>query len=247
MYIKLIANTPEPERVVGMACRECYSPLPPEKLAEQLSAHECEEIIRRVRNMGHTSTFEHVSFTFAISGVSRTLSHQLVRHRIASYSQRSQRYIDENGIEVVVPPNIANVDKANDIFCRFVAESHRVYKKLAKLGISKEDARFVLPGGACTDIIVTMNARTLLNFFKERTCARAQWEIRYMATLMLEQVLRVAPIIFEKAGASCVSCKTCTQDKLSCGDFKHDTNDLIAKNKAAYGGFHSVTGGCKNE
>jgi thymidylate synthase (FAD) len=186
----------------------------------------------RLSSMGHESPIEHISFTFGIEGVSRSLLAQLTRHRIASYSVKSQRYVDESKLEVVVPPAIAEDPEAKIMFDETTEYLRQKYISLrdilkeryisegmdAKAAQKKaiEDARYVLPNACETKIICTMNARSLLNFFRLRCCERAQWEIRELATQMLFLVKEVAPVLFKYAGPSCVSGK-CPEGAMSCG------------------------------
>lgn len=200
---KLISHTPEPEKVVSIAAKLCYSKSDVDGLITGvLTGNDTEKFIDKLKGMGHESPLEHVSFTFAIEGVSRTLTHQLVRHRIASYSQKSQRYVSENDFEYIVPPSIAN-GAGVLLYDKLMKQIKQTYTLLVNMNIPKEDARYVLPNATETKIIVTMNARSLFNFFSLRCCTHAQWEIRQLANLMLTEVQKVAPILFKNAGASC--------------------------------------------
>ncbi|MBI5180917.1 MAG: FAD-dependent thymidylate synthase, partial [Nitrospirae bacterium] len=192
--------------------------------------------IEKLVKMGHLSPIEHISFTFGIEGISRACSHQLVRHRLASYSQQSQRYVSEKGqgserngqiFDYVIPPSITEDKEARDAFDMFMAEAQKAYdlivERLNKKGISGEaanqDARFVLPNAAETKIVVTMNARELLHFFTVRCCERAQWEIREMAFQMLQEAKNAAPVIFSKAGPGCLYAP-CPEGEFYCGKIK---------------------------
>ena len=217
--IKLLEYTPEPERVVAMAARLCYSAVGAEELSERLSEEKVREMVRKMVQLGHASTIEHVSFTFGIEGVSRVLTHQLVRHRIASYDQQSQRYVAAHGFAYITPPTIAENPAANAKFTALMEEIRRAYDELTELGVPKEDARYVLANAAETKILVTMNARSLLHFFNLRCCLRAQWEIRDMAYKMLAEVKAVAPTLFHNAGASCVNTGRCPEGAMTCGKF----------------------------
>ncbi|HHY13566.1 MAG TPA: FAD-dependent thymidylate synthase [Thermoanaerobacterales bacterium] len=217
MDVRLISFTPEPERTVAAAARMCYSPVGAKKILEDFSEKDVENFLRKLVDMGHMSPIEHASFTFTISGISRSLSHQLVRHRIASYSQKSQRYIEEGDFDYVIPPSVKNNQEAKRIYEKEMEKIKNTYKKLIELGIHKEDARFVLPNACETSLICTLNARSLHNFFTLRCCTRAQWEIRKLAEKMLKEVKKVAPILFEKAGPSCVSEGICREGDMSCG------------------------------
>ena len=217
MNVKLISYTPEAERKVAMAARLCYSPVGAAELEERLSDAQVQNLVQKILSMGHYSTLEHASFTFAIEGVSRVLTHQLVRHRIASYSQQSQRYVKEHEFEFIVPPSIAANPTAKERFEGLMEEIRTVYGELTTMGVHQEDARYCLANATETKILVTMNARALFNFFELRCCARAQWEIRKMAELMLQQVRAVSPALFDKAGPTCISGGYCREGDLSCG------------------------------
>ncbi|NPV71746.1 MAG: FAD-dependent thymidylate synthase [Firmicutes bacterium] len=220
MQVILLGHTPEPEKAVAMAARLCYSASEIASLRDKLDGPEVERLVRSLRDMGHMSPFEHASFTFGVSGVSRALSHQLVRHRIASYSQKSQRYVSEKQFEFVTPPSIAGKPEAIDTFNEGMRLIQDWYNRLVGLGIPKEDARYVLPNACTTQVICTFNARSLFNFFTLRCCARAQWEIRSMAESMLALVREVAPVIFENAGPACVSEGRCREGEMSCGRYR---------------------------
>ncbi|HRR91594.1 MAG TPA: FAD-dependent thymidylate synthase [bacterium] len=205
MKVELLSYTPEPDRVVAISARLCYSKIGISELAEKLTDDKIKDLLKKLESSGHLSPFEHANFTFGIEGISRVTSHQLVRHRIASYSQQSQRYVKMSNGEFVIPPSIKKNSSASELVYNLNDMAMSVYNKLIQLGIPEEDARYILPQGITTKIIVTMNARELLHFFNLRCCLRAQWEIRTMANLMLRKVKEVAPIIFEKAGPSCFS------------------------------------------
>lgn len=225
MKVKLIQHTPDPERAVAAAGRLCYAPIGAEEIFDDMSDVEIKRLIRILIKSGHHSAIEHASFTFAIEGVSRACTHQLVRHRIASYSQQSQRYVNFDSDDAfIVPPSIEADPDAKKIFIEAMDSSRRAYEKLVGIGLSKgigreavqEDARFVLPNAAETKIVVTMNARSLRNFFTVRCCNRAQWEIRYLADEMLRRMKEIAPTLFEGAGPNCLR-EPCPEGKLSCG------------------------------
>ena len=217
MQVKLLRYTPEPEKTVAMSARLCYSPIGAAQLEEKISDEQAAKLVHKLVDMGHFSTLEHVSFTFAIEGVSRVLTHQLVRHRIASYSQQSQRYVKEHDFETILPPSIAARPAAREKFEKLMGEIRGLYTEWTEMGIPAEDARYILPNAAETKIVVTMNVRSLLNFFSLRCCNRAQWEIRILAEKMLEEVKKVAPVLFEKAGPSCVTDGICTEGEMTCG------------------------------
>ena len=217
MQVKLVRHTPEPERTVAMSARLCYSPIGAAQLEEKISDEQAAKLVRKLVSMGHLSTLEHVTFTFAIEGVSRVLTHQLVRHRIASYSQQSQRYVKEHDFETIVPPSIAKNPEAKAKFTALMTEIQNLYNEFTEAGVLAEDARYILPNATETKIVCTFNARSLLNFFSLRCCTRAQWEIRALANEMLRQVKEVAPVIFENAGPTCVSEGVCHEGEMSCG------------------------------
>lgn len=182
--------------------------------------------LKHALKSGHESVLEHVSFTFKISGISRACSHQLVRHRLASYSQQSQRYVSEHSFEYVIPESIKKDGRADEQYSWAMKVIQKVYDDLVAHGIPKEDARYVLPNACTTSLIVTMNARELRHFFGLRCCNRAQWEIRDVANIMLAECKRVAPDIFTDAGAYCISRGFCTESR-SCG--KYPTLESIKK------------------
>ena len=216
--VKLLDYTPEPERVVAMAARLCYSAAGAEELAERLSEEKVREMVRKMVKIGHGSTLEHASFTFGIEGVSRVLTHQLVRHRIASFNQQSQRYVKFTGdVAVVKPESIAGNAKASEAFDKAIQAAVDAYHALLEAGVPAEDARYLLPNAAESKIVITMNVRELLHFFSLRCCNRAQWEIRDMAHRMLELARPTAPFIFADAGAPCVR-GTCPEGKMTCGN-----------------------------
>ena len=217
MNVKLLRYTPEPDKTVAMSARLCYSPIGAAELEDKLSDEQIAKLVKQLARMGHVSTFQHVTFTFAIEGISRVCTHQLVRHRIASYSQQSQRYVKEHDFETITPPSIAANPAAKAKFDALCKEIQDAYNEWTDAGILAEDARYILPNAAETKIVVTMNARSLLHFFELRCCNRAQWEIREMANKMREEVKKVAPIIFMNAGPTCETSRTCHEGKMSCG------------------------------
>ena len=217
MQVKLLRYTPEPEKTVAMSARLCYSPIGAAQLEEKITDEQAAKLVRKLVEMGHFSTLEHVAFTFAIEGVSRVLTHQLVRHRIASYSQQSQRYVKEHDFETILPLSIAARPAEREKFEKLMGEIRTLYTEWTEMGIPAEDARYILPNAAETKIVVTMNVRSLYNFFRLRCCTRAQWEIRALAEKMLAEVKEVAPVLFEKAGPSCVTDGICTEGAMTCG------------------------------
>lgn len=246
LKVTLVGYTQNPEKLVAASAKLCYSKLGGEELMDNLTDEKTEEFLDRLSGLGHVSPIEHVSFSFAVEGVSRVLTHQLVRHRLASFSQRSQRYVSEGEFDYIIPPEISKNKEAKKAFIKIMEEDQKTYEELSntlfegyvndylkehdlreKKDIDKklrssmrkkgyEDARYVLPNACETKIMITMNARSLKHFFNVRCCNRAQWEIREMANQMLEQVKEVAPTIFKCAGPSCVS-GPCPEGNMSCG------------------------------
>ncbi len=236
----LLAYTPEPERTVAAAAKLCYSSSGINQLNDSLTDEKAASFVEMLSEIGHESPIEHASFTFGIEGVSRSLLAQITRHRMASFSVKSQRYVREGSFEYVTPPEIAAEPEAKKIYDEIMADDQERYDRLAvilkekhiKTFISEgkdektaarlaekkaiEDARFVLPNACETQMVMTMNARSLMNFFKVRCCRRAQWEIRDVANQMLALVSAVAPNIFKNAGPSCLR-GGCSEGKMSCG------------------------------
>ena len=231
--VELLAHTSDPLQLVYAAFRQCYhtgyvADMWPRLISGDISREKQADFVSQIMASGHVSPVEHVSFTFAVEGVSRALSHQLVRHRIASYSQQSQRYVDGSDFRCIVPPAIAKNPKARERFESCMREIGAAYKDIrtfleedGRTGAkANEDARFVLPQAAETRIVITMNCRSLLHFFEERCCARAQWEIRAMADAMLALCKEVLPPVFSCAGAKCERLKFCPEgEKFTCGRY----------------------------
>jgi thymidylate synthase (FAD) len=199
MKVELVSMTENPESVVTLAAKACYA----KGMLRDVGQDKSGCVIRKCRDSGHLSVFEHASFTFAIERVSRSLSHQLVRHRLASYSQKSQRYVDEDGFGYVTPATMFTKPEILNTYTGVIDHIKKCYQYLRKEGVPKEDARYILPNACTTQLVMTMNARELLHFFRLRCCNRAQWEIRELANKMLELCKKVAPVLFEKAGAPC--------------------------------------------
>jgi thymidylate synthase (FAD) len=215
MNVKLIGYSPNPEKIPAMSAKLTHSISKPEDL-ENSSDDELKSILDHVIKLGHTSVIEHTSFTFAISDVSRSLTHQLVRHRIASYAQQSQRYVNLKKPNFVIPPKIEEDEEMKKAYQDTMQMIWKQYNKLLEMEIPAEDSRYVLPNAACTNIIVTMNARSLLNFFELRCCLHAQWEIRKLANMMLKELKEIAPILFKNSGPTCKSKGFCSEDKKDC-------------------------------
>lgn len=232
MKVEILSHTPNPLGVIYVAYRQCYSPGFAGEMYHDMennpdtfaSLEQQADFVRSVMDSGHFSPIEHVSFTFAAKDVSRALTHQLVRHRIASYSQQSQRYVDGSRFGHVVPPRIAADPEALAVFSQCMDQIGDAYVQLkalleAKGGQANEDARFVLPQAAASNIVFTMNCRSLINFFEHRCCTRAQWELRGMANAMLLQCRQILPEIFAKAGAKCERLGYCPEGKFTCGRY----------------------------
>lgn len=240
MKVELLEYTPNPERVIAAAARLCYSASGVDDIMAKMSPEKTADFIEMLTAMGHESPVEHVSFTFAIEGVSRSLLAQLTRHRIASYSVQSQRYVAKDAFEYIIPPAIERIPEAKKLFVEAMEHDRETYRRLSTLlseahekelcdegrdaddarkaakKMANEDARYVLSNACDTKIVMTMNVRSLYNFFSLRTCERAQWEIRALATEMLRLVKGVSPILFKNAGPACVRGK-CAEGGMSCG------------------------------
>ncbi|PLX88971.1 MAG: thymidylate synthase (FAD) [Desulfuromonas sp.] len=217
MLVKLLTYTPDPERVVAAAARLCYSDASIDALLDS-DADARQAFLQKITSLGHLSVLEHVGFSFGVEGISRACSHQLVRHRLASYSQQSQRYVShKKRFSAVTPDSIAAQPELNQRYQQLLDEIHRFYGEMLDADIPAEDARFMLPNAATTKIVVTMNGRELRHFFALRCCRRAQWEIQEMAKQMLQRVKPIAPTLFAKAGPGCLS-GPCPEGKMTCGE-----------------------------
>ncbi|WMJ23439.1 FAD-dependent thymidylate synthase [Paludicola sp. MB14-C6] len=240
MKVTLLSHTPNPEKTIACAAKLCYANTTIGDLYDGLTDEKAENFVQMLSTIGHESPIEHVSFTFGIEGVSRAFLAQITRHRIASYSVQSQRYVKEDKFAFVIPPEIEADETAKELFLNAMDADIETYRKLTEILSKKhyetflkegqaekeakqkaekkaiEDARFVLPNACDTQMIVTMNARSLLNFFQHRCCNRAQWEIKAVADEMLRLVCEVAPTLFSAAGPNCYK-KACPEGKMSCG------------------------------
>lgn len=243
MKVELLAYTPEADKLVAAAAKLCYAKSDIDSLLLNLTPEKTEAFLDKLMGLGHESPVEHASFTFGIEGVSRTLLAQLTRHRIASFSVQSQRYVDKSGFSYITPPEVADCPEALSVYLESMERAAKDYDRLRQLLIEKhtkvlvaegksekdalavaekmanEDARFVLPGACDTRIIMTMNTRSLYNFFKLRCCNRAQWEIRDMAWQMLALVKKASPLLFRGAGPACAK-GGCSEGAMSCGKAK---------------------------
>ena len=254
MKVALLTHTPMPEHTVASAARLCYSPSTIDDIREGLTEEKTAAFVDMLAEIGHESPIEHASFTFGVEGVSRSLLAQLTRHRIASFSVQSQRYVAESHFEYVLPPEIEAIPEAAARYRQAMAEDQAHYEALTEILKAKhleeflaagmaekaaaraaekkaiEDARFVLPNACTTKLIVTMNARSLHNFFRHRCCNRAQWEIRELADKMLAECVAVAPHLFKNAGPACVA-GACPEGKMTCGKI----TEMRAKYRRAKG------------
>lgn len=241
LKVELLRYTPEGENLIASAAKLCYSDSSIKDIEEGLTEESTESFLKMLVDLGHESPIEHVSFTFGAEGISRTLTHQLVRHRIASYSQQSQRYVKLEDFKYVIPPEIEKDKAAKAIFIEAMEKDTEYYNKIVDIlykkhfdryiadGLSErkakskaekeaiEDARYVFPNACETKIVYTMNARVLMNFFRLRTCNRAQWEIRELAIEMLKLVQGVYPALFKNAGPGCTR-GDCPEGAMTCGD-----------------------------
>ncbi len=240
MKVKLLRYTPEGEKLIASAAKLCYSSAGVTEIEEDLEEDKIGSFLSLLMDLNHESPIEHISFTFGIEGVSRTLTHQLVRHRIASFSQQSQRYVKLEQFEYIIPPAIKEDQSAKELFKKAMEEDQKYYDEITNIlykkhykqyveeGFSEkqsknkaekqaiEDARYIFPNACETKIVVTMNARSLINFFRLRTCNRAQWEIRELAIAMLKEVKKVYPALFKNAGPGCIN-GPCPEGNMTCG------------------------------
>lgn len=252
MNVELLQYNPDCEKVIAAAAKLCYSSSGIDGILDGLDEDKTRSFLDRLVSLGHESPIEHVTFTFGIEGVSRSLTHQLVRHRLASYSQKSQRYVKEGQFEFITPPEIEAVPEAKELFFKAMADDMEYYNKITDILYNKhfaqmtsegmdekkaksaaekkaiEDARYVLPNACETKIIATFNARSLVNFFHHRCCERAQWEIRDLACRMLALVKEAAPTLFKLAGPSCLSGK-CPEGAMSCGKMLEKRKEFLGE------------------
>ena len=227
MDVILLSYTPNPDELIAASARICYRDIAAKELLQAEEESLSRKLIAELFASGHMSAFEHVSFTFGIDGLSRVASHQLVRHRLASFSQQSQRYVSmsPDPEAVIIPPNIKANPDALRLYSEAVRHSQETYRELCAMGIPKEDARFILPHGHSTRLIMTMNARELHHFFGLRLCRRAQWEIRELARKMLILCREKAPVIFDMAGPGCMFGK-CNEAR-TCGKPYMNMEELL--------------------
>ena len=252
MTVSLLAYTPDADKLVAAAAKLCYAKSDIPTLLDNLTPDKVESFLNLLSDLGHSSPIEHASFTFGIEGVSRALLAQITRHRIASFSVQSQRYVDKSSFQYITPPEIEAIPEAREEYIRAMEEDAAHYESLRNILIKKhtetfmaegknekeakklaekkanEDARFVLPNSCDTKIIMTMNVRSLHNFFTLRCCKRAQWEIRELAVEMLKLVKDVAPLLFANAGPSCLRGK-CSEGAYTCGKASEVKKELGGK------------------
>jgi len=232
MEVKLLTYTSSPQKVIYACARQCYSKYSAYQIytkKDKISSKKLKEFIAHLVERRHLSPLEHVSFTFAVEGISRVCSHQLVRHRIASYSQQSQRYVSMDDFKYVIPQIIAKNKKAKKKFLEIMQYLRNAYNELKSIleedkELDREkinqDLRFILPQAVQTKIVITMNTRELLHFFSERLCLRAQWEIRTLALKMLSLCKKILPEVFSLAGPKCKQLKYCPENDKNCAYFK---------------------------
>lgn len=230
LHVELLDHSQNALSLIYAACRQCYCAGFAGKIFTDgiNDPGDQEQFVRQVVASGHESPLEHVKFTFAVEGVSRALTHQLVRHRIASYSQQSQRYVKETDFDYIIPPSIEADEEMKKEYVnimRAIQESYtcllKAFEKKNRKGEAvNQDVRFVLPQAAETKIIVTMNCRELMHFFQERCCLRAQWEIRRLAQEMLRICQQKLPAVFGNSGAKCSALGYCPEGaKFTCKKF----------------------------
>jgi len=233
--VTLLTHTPEPQKIMAAAAKLCYARADIDTVMDGLTPEKVDNFIDMLSGLGHESPMEHMVFSFGIENVSRSLLAQITRHRMASFSVQSQRYVSEKDFQFVTPPEIEGDEAAKKIFLDTMDDIAKSYNTLADALKSRyvsegmaekaaekkaiEDARYVLPNACTTKMIVTMNARSLHNFFKLRCCNRAQWEIRDLACKMLALVKEVAPNVFKDAGPACVR-GGCSEGNMTCGKAK---------------------------
>jgi len=218
MKVTLLSFTPQPELVIATAARLSTSKVSAKELGERLSSEQVNSLLEQLLSAGHLSPFEHASFTFAIDGISRACSHQLVRHRLASYTQQSQRYVSLRDLNYVTPNTIASKPEIKAKFQEMVQAAHELYSQMLEAGIPAEDARYVLPQAIETKLVMTMNARELMHACSLRLCQRAQWEIRELFGQIKREVEKVAPYLGSKLRPKCYNLGYCNERE-SCGLF----------------------------
>lgn len=230
MKVVLTSYTPEPELAIALAARRCIRDQDHEEICTDLPKDEIRRLIATVIGKGHHSVLEHVSFTFDISGVSRVLSHQLVRHRIASYSQLSQQRVDSSSLAYVMPPEVRRDPALLDQYENAMEVCRSLYSALIERGVPLGSGRYVLPSAFTTRIMTTMNARSLFNLIEQRACAAEEWEFRPVATLIHKRLLNVAPDIFRFAGTTCVTNGFCLEGETGLNCRKREVTNADIRN-----------------
>jgi len=218
VYVALISYTPDPERTIAAAARISTSPTRASQLMQKLSPQAVDRLLSRLISSGHLSPFEHASFTFAIEGISRVTSHQLVRHRMASYTQQSQRYVPLKDFSYITPATISAKREMEAKYHQGVRAAHHLYLEMLDAGIPAEDARYVLPQAAETTLVMTMNGRELIHVCSLRLCLRAQWEIVELFEKVKAEVEKVAPHLGAELKPKCYRLGYCDEAE-SCGIF----------------------------
>lgn len=208
--------TPEPELIVAAAARLSTSSISAGELRQNLSAEQVNSLLERLLSSGHLSPFEHASFTFALDGISRVTSHQLVRHRLASYTQQSQRFVSFNELNFVTPATIMAKEDLKAKYEELIRASHELYRQMLDDGIPAEDARYVLPNAVETKLVMTMNARELMHACSLRLCQKAQWEIVELFERIKAEVDKVSPRIGTELKPKCYRLGYC-DERESCG------------------------------
>lgn len=235
LQVALISYTAEPERTVAAAARLSASPVGAAELLQRMTPERVASLLQHLMNAGHLSPFEHASFTFAVEGISRACSHQLVRHRLASYTQQSQRYVSLKTLPYIIPESIAAKGKLLGSYRAHMEASHKLYREFLEQGVPAEDARYLLPNATETKLVLTMNARELMHVCGVRLCLRAQWEIVELFEKVKIEVSQVAPFIARELKPKCYGMGYCDEDE-SCGlipTLKELADETVARGAGA--------------
>jgi len=248
LNVKIIECTPNPERLIATSAKLCYSPTDIKTLMDDLTEEKTTKFVNMLLKLGHSSPFEHASFTFAIEGVSRVFETQNVRHRHSSFSIQSGRYVNRDNPEFIYPKAILDNEKALEIYEHHIQDSTTRYNEIVAIlkkeyidkGMTSsnaekkaiENARYLTPQSISTRIIMTKNVRDLWHFFNERCCTRSQDEMQKVANLMLQECKKVSPLLFKNAGAKCVTLGCCPEGKMCCG--RCETKETILENARKY-------------
>lgn len=218
VQVALISYTPDPERTIAAAAKLSTSSVGATELRERIQPEQVASLLNQLLSAGHLSPFEHAGFTFAIDGISRVTSHQLVRHRIASYTQQSQRYVSLKKLEYVTPATVSANPELGTRYHDLVGAAYELYRRMLDAGIPAEDARYVLPQALTTRLVMTMNARELMQVCALRLCLKAQWEIVELFEKVKGEVQSVAPLIAAELKPKCYNLGYC-DERTSCGLF----------------------------